>query len=210
MTEPSQTRQITDWQEAYARLERGRQALDGGEALSPEAVEHILQDRARALARPREAPPTVTETLELLVFALGEERYAVEAEQVLETIFLRELTPVPCTPAIYLGVVNHRGRILPVLDLRRLFELAGQGATEGSRVVAVDAGGMTFGIFADAVEGLARVGAHELAPPPASLVGDSHAFVQGVARGVKGEMVAVLDLDALARDARIVVNEEVG
>ncbi|MGH7253797.1 MAG: chemotaxis protein CheW, partial [Nitrospiraceae bacterium] len=77
MREHSETRRSIDWEDAYARIEGVRQALDGGEALSSEAVKRILQDRARALARPREAPATISETLELLVFALGEERYAV-------------------------------------------------------------------------------------------------------------------------------------
>jgi len=65
---------------------------------------------------------------------------------------------------------------------------------------------MTFGIFTDAVPGTVRVGAHEVASPPVTLTGDRQAFI----RGVTGEMVAVLDLEALARDPRIVVNEEVG
>jgi purine-binding chemotaxis protein CheW len=114
--------------------------------------------------------------------------------------------PVPGTPSFVLGVMNHRGRILPVLDVRGLFELAGRGVPEGSRVLAVEAGGMTFGVFAEAVIGTVTVGAHELAPPPVILPADRQAFL----RGVTGEMVAVLDLEVLARDPRITVNDEVG
>ena len=141
-----------------------------------------------------------------MVFSFSGERYGIETAHVLEVIPLRGLTPVPGTPLFVLGVVNHRGRILPVLDLRRLFELADQGNPDGGRVVAVEAGGMTFGIFADAVVGIIRLGADEVAPPPATLAGDRRALI----RGVTGEMVAVLDLEALARDPRITVNEEVG
>ena len=142
---------------------------------------------------------------DLLVFSVGAERYGIETDHVVEVIPLRELTPVPCTPASVLGVVNHRGRILPVLDLRRLFDLADQGVAEGSRVVAVEARGMTFGIFAGAVTGTVRIGVEEVAPSPATSAADR----QGLIRGVTGEMVAVLDLDALSRDPRITVNEEV-
>lgn len=195
-----------DWQEAYARLERTRQTLETGGNLPPEEVKRILRERAQALARPREEVGAPAEVLELLVLALAGERYGIETAHVLEVLPLRELTPLPGTPSFVLGVVNHRGRILPVLDLRRLFDLTGQGVTEGSRVVAVEAGGMMFGIFADAVTGVVRIGVDALASPPATLAGDRQAFI----RGVTGEMVAVLDLEALARDPRITVNEEAG
>lgn len=193
-----------DWEKAYARMEWARQALDPGASLSPQEVERILKDRARALAKPIEEASTPTEALELLVFSLAGERYGIETTYVLEVIPVRELTPVPCTPPFVLGVVNHRGRILTVLDFRRLFELAGQGVPERGRVVAVEAGEMTFGILADAVAGAVRVGVDKVAPPPLTLTGDHQAFIQGVTR----EMVAVLNLDALARDPRIMVNEE--
>ncbi|MBI4573671.1 MAG: purine-binding chemotaxis protein CheW [candidate division NC10 bacterium] len=197
--------QSLNWQQAYARLERARRALEAGGDLSPEEVRRILRDRAVALARPLEEAPTPAEVLELLLFSLGGGRYAVETAHVLEAVPLRELTPVPCTPPVILGVINHRGRILPVLDFRRLFESAGQGVTEGSRVVVVETGGMTSGIYADAVAGTVRIAAHELAPPPAGPAGGRQGFI----RGVTGDMVAVLDVQALGQDPRIVVNEEV-
>lgn len=193
-----------DWQNAYARQEKVRVALEAGGELPPDEVRRILRERAQALARPREEAPTPTEVVELLVFSLAGERYGVETAHVQEVIPLRGLTPVPRTPAFVLGVVNHRGWILPVLDLRRLFELTGQGVTEGSPVIVAGAGGMRYGILTEAVEGMARVGAQEVAPPPVTLTGDRPAFI----RGVTSEMVAVLDPDALARDPRIIVNEE--
>lgn len=201
----SETRGKIDWQEVHARLEQSRRALEGTGRPSPEEASPILRERARALARPAEEAVTQAEALELLVFSVGAERYGIETVHVVEVIPLRELTPVPCTPASVLGVVNHRGRILPVLDLRRLFDLADQGVPEGSRVVAVEARGMRFGIFAGAVTGTVRVGVEEVAPSPATSAADR----QGLIRGVTGEMVAVLDLDALSRDPRITVNEEV-
>lgn len=195
-----------DWQQAYAVLERARRAMEFGDEPPVEEVQRILRERARALARPLAEAPTPTDVVELLVFALGGERYAIEAAHVLEVVPLGELTPVPGAPAHVLGVVNHRGRILPVMDLRRLLELAGQGVTEGGRVVAVQAGGMTFGILANAVAGLIEVGADEVAPPAPALSRRGQTFV----RGVTAEMVALLDLGALARDPGLLVNEEVG
>jgi len=192
------------WQAAYSRLEQTRRTLEAGGSLPSEEVKRILRDRAQALAKPLAEARTPAEVLDLLVFSLAGERYGIETTYVLEVIPLRELTPVPCTPPVILGVVNHRGHILPVLDLRRLFELPGQGVTEGGQVVAVEAGGMTFGVFTDSVAGTIRVAADKIALPPVTLTGDRHAFI----RGVTGEMIAVLDFEALARDPRIVVNQE--
>jgi purine-binding chemotaxis protein CheW len=195
-------RRAISWQQVYVHLEQVRRALEAGGERSPETVKQILEERAKALARPLDSAPTATAMLDLLVFSLAGERYGIETEHVLETMSLRELTPVPCTPPLILGVINHRGRILPVLDLRRLLELQGQGVPPGSRVVAVEAGGMTFGILAEALVGTTHVAAHDVAPPPVSLTGDR----QALCKGVTGTMVAVLDVEALAQDPRIMVN----
>jgi purine-binding chemotaxis protein CheW len=165
-----------------------------------------LSERAQALAKPLEEARTPTEMLELLVFSLAGERYGIEATRVLEVVPLRGLTPMPCTPSFVLGVVNHRGRVVPVLDVRRLLDLPGEGVAEGWRMVVVEAGGMTFGIIAEAVIEISRVGAEEVAPSPASFTARRQAFVRGVTK----EMVAVLEVEALARDPRITVNEEAG
>lgn len=195
-----------DWQAAHVRLERARRALEARGEVAPEEAQRILDERAKALARPRERVSLPTVTLDLLVFSLGAERYGIETACVVDVLRSPELTRVPCTPPFVLGVVNHRGRIVPVLDLQRLFRRAGPGAPAESRVVTVEARGMSFGILAAAVTGSIRIGADDLAPPPAALVGSGSSLV----RGVTADMVAVLDVDALVRDSRIVVDEEVG
>ena len=196
---------VLNWQEVYARLERTRQALDVGRHRSPDEVKRLLRDRALALAKPSHDAQAPTGVLDLLVFSLSGERFGIKTEYVVEVVPLEGLTPVPCTPPFVLGVVNHRGRILPILDLGRLLESPGSGAEERNRIIVVEAGGMTFGIMAWTVVGTIQVAGSGLAPPPAALAGVRGAFLMGVTGG----MVAVLDLEALARDPRIKVNEEV-
>lgn len=205
MTAPAPRRRL-DWQEAYARLERARRALEAGGAPSAEEIGRVLSDRARRLARPLAPAVSPAPASEVLVVTLDGERYGIETAHVQDVAPLGALTPVPCVPPFVLGVVTRRGRVLPVLDLRRLLDLPGRGVPEGSRVVMVEAGGMTFGLFTDAVTEVRRVGATEVAPPPAVLAAGRRAVI----RGVTGDLVAVLDLEALARDPRIVVNEEGG
>ncbi len=192
-------------QEFDRRLTHAGRALESDGNLAPEKVARILRDRALALAKPLKEAPVRTEELELLVFSLAQERFGIETAHVLEIFSLLGLTPVPSVPPFVLGVVNHRGRILPVLDLRKLFQLSAQGIAERGQVVAVTAAGMTFGIVADAVPGTVRVAIEDVSVPPMTVTGDDQALI----RGVTQDMVAVLDLVALARDRRLMVNEEV-
>src|SRR6185295_3331176 len=93
---------------------------------------------------------------------------------------LQGLISVPCTPTFVVGVVNYKGRILTVLDLRRLLGLSGEGVTKGSKIVSVEAGDMTFGIAVDAVGGIMLVSAHKVTPPPEALTGPRLALTRGI------------------------------
>lgn len=201
----AETRPTFDWQEAYARLEQIRRSLEVGGEVPPAEARRILQERAQALARPLVEARSATDMLDLVVFSLAGERYGIATTHVLEVIPLRDLTPMPCTPPFVVGVLNHRGTLLPILALSRLLALPVHEVTEGSSVVAVAAGGMVFGILAEAVVGTIRIEAAEVAPLPVTRTDDRTPWLQGVTTG----MVAVLDPVALAHDPRLVVNEEV-
>ena len=194
-----------DWSTAYHRMEQARRKVDAGASLPPDEVQRLLQDRAEALAQPLPKAQMPVDQVSLLIFSLAGEQIAIEMDYVIEVIPLQGLTPVPGTPPLLLGVVNHRGRLLPVLDLRILIGLVGKEGKGAGQVVAVLAGGMTFGIFVEATRGARAVAAEDVLPPPLTASGDRRAFVRGVTR----DLVAVLDLAVLARDPRITVNEEV-
>ena len=194
-----------DWEKAHARLEQKSRAIEGGQRVLPAEARRILREKAQALARPLAQAEAASEMLDLLVFSIADARYAVETAEVAEVTPLRELTPVPCTPPFVRGVVNHRGRILAVLDLGRLFELPGQAIRQDSFIVVVEAGGLSFGILTDMVVGTVQCAGSDLSIPPAALSAARRIFL----KGVTAEMVAVLDLEALARDPRLIVNEEI-
>jgi purine-binding chemotaxis protein CheW len=171
---------------------------------TPEDVRRVLEERARALARPSvaEGAPDA-DHLELLVFSLGGERYGVDASRVAAVLPPVSPTPLPGARAALAGVVNHRGEVLAVLDLRGLLGMAGAEALSGIRIVVVDVGGMVLGLRADEVIGLARV---EAAAPGPQLARPEGGLPEWI-RGVTGGMVSVVDLEALARDRRVRVEE---
>jgi purine-binding chemotaxis protein CheW len=167
-------------------------------------AERILRARALALARaPRAA--AVGATLELLEFRLASERYALESRHVQEVHPLRELTPLPGTPPFILGIVNVRGRILPVLDLKKFFELPERGLTDLHRIILVRGHGVELGLLADVIVGVKSVLADSLQPSLPTLTGIRADYLKGVGE----ERLVVLDLDRLLSDPRIIVHEDV-
>jgi purine-binding chemotaxis protein CheW len=165
----------------------------------------ILRARARALARVPERAPVAGAVLELLEFSLAQERYAVENRYVREVCPLKELTPLPCTPPFLLGVVNVRGRILPVLDLKKFFDLPEKGLTDLHRIILIRGDDLELGLLADAIVGVRSIPADSLQPSLPTLTGIREDYLKGITAG----RLVVLDLARILADPKIVVHEEV-
>jgi purine-binding chemotaxis protein CheW len=166
-------------------------------------VARILRERARVLARPPAVTASRDEELELLELRVADERYAIETRFVAEVHPLRDLTPLPGTPAFVRGIVNLRGRIVPVYDLRRLFGLPERGITDLHRIVLVDGAGLELGLLADVVTGVRRLPRAALSPPPTTVSAIAAEYLEGVSE----ERLVVLDLERILNDPRIVVND---
>jgi purine-binding chemotaxis protein CheW len=169
-------------------------------------AKHILRARAKALARPSEHAPAAAPLLEVLEFRLAQERYALETRYVREVYPLKDLTPLPCTPPFVLGIVNVRGRILPVIDLKKFFDLPEQGVTDLHRIILIEGNEMALGLLADAVEGMRSIFADNLQPSLPTLTGIRSDYL----KGVTAERLVVLDVARILADPKIIVHEEVG
>ncbi len=164
----------------------------------------ILRRRAQALAQA--APPPAADTvLELLEFGLASERYAIERQYVQEVQPLRELTPLPCTPPFIMGIVNVRGRIVPVLDLKKFFELPERGLTDLHRTIIVRGHDLEIGLLADVIIGISAVPAESLQPSLPTLTGIRADYL----KGVTGGRLVVLAVERILGDPKIIVHEEV-
>jgi purine-binding chemotaxis protein CheW len=167
-------------------------------------VERVLRARARNLARVPEQSQTQAAMLELLEFRLASERYALETRHVDEVHPFRELTPLPCTPSFVLGVVNVRGRILPVLDIKKFFGLPEQGVTDLHRIILVRGHDLELGLLADVIVGVRKVRSSDLQPTLATLTGIHAEYL----KGIDSERLVVLDLDRILSDPKIIVHDE--
>jgi purine-binding chemotaxis protein CheW len=186
-----------DWTEASARLERVARRLSGADERSAEETRRILERRARDMARPAAAPPS-EDLAAVVVFPIARERYAVDLACVVEVARLCGLTPLPGAPAPVLGIVLHRGRLLPVVDLRRLLGGGEAAVPQAGWLVVVGAGDALVGLLADGAVEVARVPSRGLAPP---LVRGGVA--EPLLRGLTRDAVAVLDVLALMTDPRL-------
>lgn len=180
-----------------------RPTSPGATAADPQV---ILRERARALARPRETAGLAVASLELLEFRLALESYALETRHVREVYPLKDLTPVPCTPAFVRGIVNVRGRIIPVIDIKKFFDLPDQGLTDLHRIILVQGNGLEIGLLADEIDGVRSVPIGALQASLSTLTGIRADYL----KGVTADRLVVLDLDRLLADPKIIVHEEVG
>lgn len=162
----------------------------------------ILRERAILLAREPKQLVSIGDALEVVVFRLAEEVYALESTCVGEVFPLRNLVPVPGTPSFVAGIVNLRGQILSVLDLRVFFDLPRQDP-EGM-VLLLRSEEMELGVLADALLGVRTLLREEIRPAPPSMPGPRSAYL----KGVLGEDLILLDGRALLRDRSLVVEEE--
>ncbi|HLO27283.1 MAG TPA: chemotaxis protein CheW [Geobacteraceae bacterium] len=166
--------------------------------------QQILHARARALARePRRAGEAGQ--IEVLEFLLACETYGIEMSWVRETLPLKDLTPVPCTPPFVLGLISVRGQIMSVIDIRKFFELPEKGLTDLNKVIIIHDEAMEFGILADVVLGVRMVPLAGLQPSLPTLTGVREEYLQGVTN----ERLVVLDGKKLLNDRRLVVHEEI-
>jgi purine-binding chemotaxis protein CheW len=175
------------------------------ELLSSPTAAQILHTRAQALARPQERAPAAETLLEVLEFRLAQERYAVETGHVREVYPLKELTRLPCTPPFVLGIVNVRGRILPVFDLKKFFDLPDQGLTDLHRIIVVRGDDLEFGLLADVIVGVRSIPVATLQTSLPTLTGIRADYL----KGVTPESIVVLDLPRILSDPKIIVDDEV-
>lgn len=125
---------------------------------------------------------------QIVIFQLGAEEYAVDITQSKEILKLSKITPVPNTPDFVRGVVNLRGQIVPVVDLRRRFNI--EGNSDKERIITVEVNDSLIGLVVDYVNEVLWYNMDELEPAPEVEGGIKQEFIKGVVK--RGERLLVL------------------
>lgn len=144
--------------------------------------------------------PTIDVDIQFVVCVVAGERYGIEVGRVHEIIRLTVITALPGADRTFSGVINLRGRVIPVMDLRKRFGLPDADPTRLSRIVVADAGGAHIGLVVDAVNEVIHVAASAIEPTPALSASAAADHLTGIARTTDG-LIVVLDLERLLANA---------
>jgi purine-binding chemotaxis protein CheW len=173
--------------------------------VTPEKKRTILRSRAKKLAQELEKRGSDTDYLEVLEFLLAHETYAIETMFVREVYPMTELTPLPCTPAFVFGLINVRGQILTVIDMKKFFDLPERGITNLNKVIVVRKDAMELGIVADEIIGIRNIPVNEIQSPLPTMTGIHAEYL----KGITGERLIVIDMETFLTDRNLIVHEEV-
>jgi len=151
-----------------------------------------------------------------LTFVLAEEEYGLEILKVREIIGLMDITAVPRTPQYVKGVINLRGKVIPVIDLRLKFSMAEAERTEETCIIVADVGGLEMGIIVDRVSEVLDIAGDEIDETPSFGTNVDTEFILGMGKA-EGKVTILLDiskvltgteLPAVATSARLHAEQE--
>ena len=139
---------------------------------------------------------TGNELLQLVTFVVGTEEFAVPILSVQEINRMMQITRVPQSPAFVEGVINLRGKIIPVVDLRKRFGIGVEGDNADNRIIVVEVSGRVIGFTVDRVNEVLRIPSGIVEPPPAMVCGIDSEYVQGVGK-LEDRLLILLDIGRL-------------
>ena len=136
------------------------------------------------------------ELMQLVTFSIGEEEFGVDILKVQEIIRTMEITKVPKAPGFVEGVINLRGKVIPIIDLRRRFGLSSKEHDKHTRIIVIEINNMIVGFVVDSVSEVLRIPASTVEPPPAGVAGMESEYISGVGK-LQDRLLILLDLDRL-------------
>ena len=147
-----------------------------------------------------EAKKTAEQVLQFVTFTLGNEEYAVDILSVQEINRITEITIVPNSPDYVEGVINLRGKVIPVINLRKKFGLTDKETDDSSRIIIMEIQGITNGLIVDSVSEVLRILTNTIEPAPPMSSNISSQFIKGIAK-LENRLIILIDLDRLLGEA---------
>lgn len=150
------------------------------------------------LTKPDSKSGIAAEEMQLVSFNIGSEEFGVEILKVQEINRMVDITKVPQAPHYVEGVINLRGKVIPILDLRKRFNLEVKAYDKNTRIVVVDINGSIMGMIVDAVSEVLRLPADTIEPPPELVTDINSEYIKGVAK-LQDRLLIFLDLSRVVQ-----------
>ncbi len=146
-----------------------------------------------------EEKAVIEEKKQFIVFYLNNEFYGVNIENLKEVVKVQSITYLPCAPLHILGVINLRGNILSVTDLKKIFGLGNiQTSSNENRIIVIESKGIETGIFVDKVVGTVDAPVEKIEPPMATLGGPAAEYIEGEYE-IEGKLLGILNVQKLIK-----------
>jgi purine-binding chemotaxis protein CheW len=144
------------------------------------------------------------EEIKVIVFALAHEEYGIEVEKVRTIERMQPMTRVPKTPEFVKGVLNLRGVVTPIIDLRGRFGFEETEYTENTRIIIVGVGDMEVGLIVDAANDVIDVDTDHIKDPPEVVGGLKARYLQGIAKVDETRLLILLNLAEVLKKSEII------
>jgi purine-binding chemotaxis protein CheW len=135
----------------------------------------------------------MAKSVQLVVFSIGTELYGVGIESVHEIVRVPDITGVPDAPIFLKGVINLRGRVIPVIDFRKRLRLQGMGETKSTRVLITENRGSHVGLLVDSVSEVRKIQPDAIEEPPEMVSAIGVEYITGVAK-IENRLIILIDL----------------
>jgi purine-binding chemotaxis protein CheW len=142
--------------------------------------------------------------IQLVGFRLDNEDYAIAITKIQEIILMKPITRIPQVPDFIEGLINLRGSVIPIVNLRKRFGLSSREVDDETRTIVVNIHDKTVGCIVDAVTQVMRINRDQIQPPPLSVLAISHQYIAGLAR-LDDRLLIILDIERLFDDHSAVV-----
>ncbi len=173
-------------------------------SISGKTKAEILKYRARLLAEKKSTETTPSDFIKVVAFYLSGETYGIELEYIRMVTPIKEMIPIPGAPPFISGIINMRGEIISIVDVKKLFDLPAGKSSDQRHGIILSAMGMELGIEVDRILGVMPVAVQEIHPGLPTLSGIRGKYL----KGVTGRGMVILDGEKILTDKSMIVSFE--
>lgn len=170
-----------------------------------EKEKEILRERAKKLSVIKISDEEDSKQIEIVVFDIADEQYAFETKFIKEVYVVKDIIPIPNVPGFIIGLINVRGEIISVVDIKSFFGMEQKGVTNLNQVVILENSKMKFGVLADIIVGTRTISKKDIQESIPTFDTQQLKYFNGIT----SDGVILLDANKILSDESLIVNEKI-